>query len=74
MALYFPCSVSKIIVCMYSGGCYCHQLARDDDIIGDKPCFCGYASVLLQSPKHKLKRKDIIHITFENDVRTHACT
>ena len=30
-------------------------------------CFCGMASVQLQSPRSKLKKTDVAHLTFKND-------
>ena len=65
------CSHSSTIILWCSNGLYCHRLApraRSGDIIADNLCFCGFASVQLQSPNHSLQEPDIKHITFKNDV------
>jgi sn1-specific diacylglycerol lipase len=48
-------------------GCYCHQLSGRKDIVADNLCFCGFASIQLQSPKQRLKKKDVKHLTFKNE-------
>lgn len=56
---------------MCSCNCYCWRLApkrQSKDIIDDNVCFCGFASVRLQSPNRSLEKADIVHVTFKNDV------
>lgn len=56
---------------VHSFKCYCWRLAprrESDEIAHDNFCFCGFASVQLQSPDRSLGKADIEHITFKNDV------
>ena len=56
---------------LFSCRCYCCRLrnrARHGEIVADDKCFCGFASVQLQSPEQNLRKKDIMHVSFENDV------
>jgi len=55
----------------FSCRCYCCRLrnrVRSGDIVADDGCFCGFASVQLQSPEQNLRKKDVMHVSFENDV------
>ena len=71
----YHCSHVYIHFCihfLHSCICYCCRLAprkRSGDIVADNLCFCGLASMQLQSPRQSLKENNVKHITFKNDVR-----